>query len=184
MIYSYFLQVIVFCVVMRFSGTGVVSSQPNKNGQAYATDFLKVWLFFSIGFCSSYVSSLFDIVPCLELIHFFLQASHRDKNNSSYNNYQDSNLHGDRAVRSYCWSQTSVSSPGNLNVYGQLPSFTQSHAFRPTFKVLTRIYFYSFCTFYPDNLRLKALLFMSSEGKTSLRTVYKTCQSKDKLCPI
>lgn len=114
----------------------------------------------------------------------FLQASHRDKNNSSYNNYQDSNLHGDRAVRSYCWSQTSVSSPGNLNVYGQLPSFTQSHAFRPTFKVLTRIYFYSFCTFYPDNLRLKALLFMSSEGKTSLRTVYKTCQSKDKLRPI
>ncbi|XP_013640964.2 YTH domain-containing protein ECT1-like [Brassica napus] len=84
------------------NGTGVVSSQPNKNGQAYATDFLK--------------------------------ASHRDKNNSSYNNYQDSNLHGDRAVRSYCWSQTSVSSPGNLNVYGQLPSFTQSHAFRPTFK--------------------------------------------------
>ncbi|KAF8110063.1 hypothetical protein N665_0088s0074 [Sinapis alba] len=84
------------------NGYEVLSSQPNKNGQACA------------------------------------KASHRDKNNSSYN-YHDSNLHGDRAIRSNCWShQTSVSStkpPGDLNVYGRLPSFTQSHgSLRPTFK--------------------------------------------------
>lgn len=58
---------------------------------------------------------------------------------SSYNNYHDSNLHGERAVRSNCWSRTSVSStkppPGDLNVYGRLPSFTPSHSLsRPTFK--------------------------------------------------
>ncbi|CAH8311297.1 unnamed protein product [Eruca vesicaria subsp. sativa] len=86
------------------NGCVVVPSQPNKNGQACATDFLK--------------------------------ASHGDKNNSSYNSHA-SNLHGDRATRSYCWSQTSVSNakpPENLNVYGRLPSFTQSHASRPIFK--------------------------------------------------
>ncbi|KAL0694537.1 hypothetical protein Bca4012_061717 [Brassica carinata] len=88
------------------NGSDVVSSQPNKNGHACATDLLK--------------------------------ASHREKNNSSYNNCHDSNLHCDRAIRSNCWSRTPVSStksPGDLNVYGRLPSFTQSHALsRPTFK--------------------------------------------------
>ncbi|KAJ0237652.1 Evolutionarily conserved C-terminal region 11 [Hirschfeldia incana] len=88
------------------NGSDVVSSQPNVNGQACATNFPK--------------------------------ASHRDKNNSSYNNYHDSKLQGDRAIRSNCWSQTSVSSskpPGDVNVYGRLPSFTPSHSLsRPTFK--------------------------------------------------
>ncbi|ESQ35886.1 hypothetical protein EUTSA_v10009895mg, partial [Eutrema salsugineum] len=80
-----------------------ISSQPNDNVQASATNFLK--------------------------------GSYRDKN-SSYG-YYDSNLRGDRAKRSNCWSQTSASAtkpPGNFNGADRFPLNTQSHAFRPPFK--------------------------------------------------
>ncbi|VVA90647.1 unnamed protein product [Arabis nemorensis] len=85
------------------NGSDVVSSRPNVNGQACATDFIK--------------------------------GSHRDRN-SSYG-YYDLNFRGDRAKRSNCWSQTSVSSPkppGNFTGAGRLPPNSQSLGFRSPVK--------------------------------------------------
>lgn len=57
------------CVVMRFSGSDVVYSQPNENGQACATIFGR---FNFLAFV--HASSLFDILPHLTLVHFCRQV--------------------------------------------------------------------------------------------------------------
>lgn len=93
------------------------------------------------------------------------QGRHRDKN-SSYA-YNDSTLRGNGAKQSSCWPQTSLSAPkppGNFNGAGILPPHTQSHAFRPPYKVSTPIYINSlitrlFCIYYPENLRLESNFF-------------------------
>lgn len=76
---------------------------------------------------------------------------------------------------------SSTNPPGNLNVYGQLPSFTQSHAFRPTFKVPSRIYI--FCMFCPENLRLKALFFLPCQGKQAAGQFTKHANQKTSSVP-